>query len=251
VINALIIDDEQYCIDSLVMKLEPHSAVLTVVGTTTRAAEAAALVAQHKPHLIFLDINLGSINGFELLEQLGQPLPGVIFCTAYDHFAIKAFRYNALDYLLKPVQEEELAAAVAKAAETVVQPHLQQIQQAISTLQRKSMGLQKLALPSAAGFELVELTQLVRLEAASNYTRFYLTDGRKITVSKTLKEYEEVLDDEGFARIHQSHIINLKHLTQFNRGKTATVTMQDGMQLDISASRRDQFMGVFRNYFKA
>jgi len=251
-LKAVIIDDEQYCIDSLSAKLEAFPDKITLVGSTTQAGAAIALVQSHQPDVIFVDINLGTTTGFELLEKLPQPWPGIIFCTAYDHYAIKAFRYNALDYLLKPVEQHELGEAITKAA-VVTKPSLQldQLQLAISMLQRKSIGLQKIALPSVNGFELIELPELVRLEAASNYTHFYINNGRKITVSKTLKEYENLLEEEGFARIHQSHVINLKYLKSFNRGKTASVIMQDGIELDISATRRDKFMELFRDYFKA
>jgi two-component system LytT family response regulator len=129
-------------------------------------------------------------------------------------------------------------------------PDLSQIKQTITQLRDKATGLKKMALPTLQGFELIELEELVRLEAASNYTHFFLVGGKKITISKTLKEYEDLLEADGFARIHQSHIINLRFLKSFNKGKTATIAMQDGTVLDIGNTRREAFMEKFKEYFK-
>jgi two-component system, LytTR family, response regulator len=250
-IQALIIDDEQYCIDSLRAKLKPYAAEIEVVAGISKVADMPGAVAKYKPQVLFLDINLGPFTGFDLVEKLSPPLPKIVFTTAYDHFAIKAFKINALDYLLKPVDADELEQTIQKIRKIESPwPDLAQIKQTITQLRDKSTGFKKLALPTLQGFELIDLEELIRLEAASNYTHFYLAGGKKMTISKTLKEFEELLESDGFARIHQSHVINLRFLKSFNKGKTATVAMQDGAILDVGTTRREAFMEKFREYFK-
>lgn len=250
-IKAIIIDDEQYCIDSLKAKLDRYAPDLIVVASVTEVAEMGKTIARFQPHVIFLDINLGPITGFELIETLPAPLPKIVFTTAYDQFAIKAFKYNAIDYLLKPIDEDDLEQTMLKLKNTKSHwPQSDLIGKTISQFKDKSGGFNKLALPTLNGFELIDLNELIRLEAASNYTHFFMVGDKKMTISKTLKEYEDLLESDGFARIHQSHIINLRFLKSFNKGKTATITMQDGAVLDVGATRRNAFMETFREYFK-
>jgi two-component system LytT family response regulator len=250
-IKALIIDDEQYCIDSLAAKLKAYEQEIELVACISNVQDMAEAVAKYKPQVLFLDINLGPFSGFELIEKLNPPLPKIVFTTAYDHFAIKAFKFNAIDYLLKPVDDDELEQTIQKLRQVESPwPDLLQIKQTISHLRENTTGFNKLALPTLQGFELIDLNELIRLEAASNYTHFFLLGDKKMTISKTLKEYEELLESNGFARIHQSHIINLRFLKSFNKGKTATITMQDGAVLDVGATRRNAFMEKFKEYFK-
>jgi two-component system, LytTR family, response regulator len=250
-IKAIIIDDEQYCIDSLAAKLKEYEPEIELVAGISNVQDMADAVAKYKPQVLFLDINLGPFSGFDLIEKLNPPLPKIVFTTAYDHYAIKAFKFNAIDYLLKPVDAEELAQTIQKIKQIESPwPDLVHIKQTINQLRESTNGIRKLALPTLNGFELIDLNELIRLEAASNYTHFFLHGDKKITISKTLKEYEDLLESDGFARIHQSHIINLKFLKSFNKGKTATITMQDGAVLDVGATRRNAFMEKFKEYFK-
>jgi two-component system LytT family response regulator len=249
--TAVIVDDELHCIESLQHKLDMCSQPITVKAVCTNAALAPKLIQEQQPDVVFLDINLGAFTGFEVLEKLQPPLPKIIFTTAYDHYAIRAFRYNAIDYLLKPIDAEELEQAILKARNTQSYwPGLHQIQQAVTHLSRKASNLQKLALPTITGFELVALDDLVRLEAASNYTHFYLHNGKKMTVSKTLKEYDDLLEPEGFVRIHQSHMINMRYLKSYQKGKNPVAIMQDDIELDIGATRRDAFMEKCKAFFR-
>ncbi len=250
-IQAIIIDDEPYCIESLTAKLKPYAGEIEVVAGICKPEEMPGAVATYKPQVVFLDINLGPFTGFDLIEKMPPPLPKIVFTTAYDHFAIKAFKFNAIDYLLKPVDADELEQTVEKLRQIKsLWPASPQIKNIISQIRDKAAGFKKLALPTLHGFELIDLEELTRLEAASNYTHFYLAGGKKITISKTLREYEDLLEDDGFVRIHQSHLINLRYLKSFNKGKTASVTMQDGAVLDVGNTRREAFMDKFREYFK-
>jgi two-component system LytT family response regulator len=250
-IQALIIDDEQYCIDSLTAKLSAYEGEIEIVAGISKVAEMPAAVAKYKPQVLFLDINLGPFTGFDLIEKLNPPLPKIVFTTAYDDYAIKAFKFNAVDYLLKPIDTDELGQTIQKLRQLESPwPDIAQIRQTITQLREKATGFKKLALPTLQGFELIDLEELIRLEAASNYTHFYLVSGKKMTISKTLKEFEELLESDGFARIHQSHIINLRFVKTYNKGKTASISMQDGAILDVGTTRRDAFMEKFKEYFK-
>jgi two-component system LytT family response regulator len=249
--KAIIIDDEQYCIDSFAAKLTPYAGEIELVAGISNILEMQQAVAKYKPHILFLDINLGPFTGFDLIEKMNPPLPKIVFTTAYDHYAIKAFKFNAVDYLLKPVDGEELEQTIKKLRQVEsLWPDLSHINQTITQLRNNANGFKKLALPTLQGFELINLEELVRLEAASNYTHFYILGGKKLTISKTLKEYEDLLEAEGFARIHQSHLINLRFIKRFNKGKTATIYMQDGALLDVGTTRREAFMEKFKEYFK-
>jgi two-component system, LytTR family, response regulator len=249
--KAVILDDEQYCIDSLTQKLLRFPHHLTLEHTFTNARSAIDYLNQHKTDLLFLDINLGSLTGFDVIEQLEKPIPRIIFTTAYDHHAIRAFKYNALDYLLKPIDEEELQQSLERfEQEGAVFPGITEIESAVKTLKNKVQDIQKIALPTLQGFEIIELKNLVRLEANSNYTHFITEDGKRTIISKTLKEYEDLLEPEGFVRIHQSHIINMQFIKRFVKSKNPVVVMQDGTELDVSATRKEYFMEQFKNNFR-
>lgn len=244
-------DDEQFCIDSLMQKLNKFQKKVIVIHTFTHPEAAIGSLTKTAPDVLFLDINLGAMTGFDLVEKLPAPLPKIIFTTAYDHHAVRAFKYNALDYLLKPIDEEELGRAIGKLDEPeMAWPGFQQIQQAVQDLNSRVTDIQKIALPTINGFELIELKNLVRLEANSNYTHFIMNDGKKIIISKTIKEYEDLLDPEGFVRIHQSHIINMRYLKSFIKGKSATVVMHDGSELDVGATRKEYFLEKFKSNFR-
>ncbi len=250
-IQVLIIDDEQYCIDSLTAKLQVYAGELEIVAAISNILDMPGAVAQYNPQVLFLDINLGPFTGFDLIEKLTGPIPKIVFTTAYDQYAIKAFKYNAIDYLMKPIEAEELDHTIQKLRlKEAPWPDFSHMHNAILQLKDKATGIQKIALPTINGFELVEIDSLIRLEAASNYTHFYMVGGKKITISKTLKEYEELLDSDGFVRIHQSHIINMRFLKSFIKGKTATVIMNDGSELDIGATRKEYFLEKFKLNFR-
>ncbi len=250
-ITALIIDDEEYCIDSLKAKLTNHTNEIQLLDSVSKPEYMLSAITKYDPQVIFLDINLGPFTGFDLIEKLIPPLPKIVFTTAYDQYAIKAFKYNAIDYLLKPINADDLAKTIQKLKSTESSwPDIQQMEQTILKLKTKTSRFQKLALPTLHGFELIDIDDLIRLEAASNYTHFYMKDSKKITISKTLKEYEELLDTEGFTRIHQSHMVNMRYIKNMVKGKTATITLHDGTVLDIGATRRDSFMERFKVFYK-
>jgi two-component system LytT family response regulator len=241
-IKAIIIDDEPFCVESLMYKLTENCADVQVIAACKNAADSIATLQEQQPDLIFLDIDLPDLDGFKLLEQLPVINFQVIFTTAYNEFAVKAFKFNALDYLLKPIDEEELVQAVERFRQRARQePGMQQLQQLLQNLQLNTREHGRMALPTARGQLFIDLADIIRLESESNYTRFYLADKTNVLVSRTLKDYEAMLSGHNFVRVHHSSIINLLHVKEYYKGKGGTVMMDDGMEIEISV-RRKQFL---------
>ncbi|UFH53376.1 LytTR family DNA-binding domain-containing protein [Spirosoma sp. KNUC1025] len=244
-IKAIIIDDEAHCRDTLSMQLAKYCSNVQVLAQCRSAAEGLKAIAEHTPAVLFLDVEMPVMNGFEMLEQLPSVPFDIIFTTGYDSYAIKAIRFSALDYLLKPIDKDDLIQAVAKVNR---QPELQmnqQIQLLLQKLDHKA-PLQKIALPSLQGFELVLIDTIIRCEADDNYTRVYLKDRSPLLVSRTLKEIEELLEDNSFLRVHQSHLINLNEIVRYVRGEGGYVVMSDNSTVHVSRSRKDELLKVFR-----
>jgi two-component system, LytTR family, response regulator len=244
-IRAIIIDDEKHCRETLSILLErycPEVRVLAECGSGEQGLEA---IRKHRPDLVFLDVEMPHLNGFEMLQQLPEIPFKVIFVTGYDEYAIKAIRFSALDYLLKPVDKEELLKAVGK-AEVQLEPRREaQLDILLQKLQPKPSGLQKIALPTQEGFELVPLEAIIKCESDSNYTHVFLRGGKRLLVSRTLKEIEELLRDHPFLRVHHSHLINLNEIVQYVRGEGGYVVMSDGSSVNVSRSRKEALLKVF------
>jgi two-component system LytT family response regulator len=240
-IKAIIIDDEAFCIESLVYKLRESCPDVQVIATCNNAKESIPVLQELQPDLVFLDINLPDLDGFRLLEQLPSIPFQVVFTTAYNEYAVKAFKVNALDYLLKPVDEEDLVQAVERYRQRMRQDNgIQQLQQLLQTMQL-NRDHSRIALPTARGQLFIAVNDIVRLESESNYTRFYLSDKSNVLVSRTMKDYEILLSPHNFVRVHNSSIINLLHVKEYYKGKGGTVMMDDGMEIEISV-RRKQFL---------
>lgn len=247
-IKALIVEDEDASRKSLRLLLEKFCPEIEVMGEAINVEEASQIVRTQHPELVFLDIKLSEDNGFRLLDAF-QPLPfKVIFTTAYDEFATKAFRYSVLDYLLKPIHFDELIQAVEKYKSG---ESLQLAAQQLDTLAHNLKNLPpRVALPTKEGFQFVELEAVVRCEADSNYTRFYLSSSKKILTSRSLKVYEDMLASAGFFRIHRSHLINMKFLDRYRRGKHPEVEMADGAVLALAPFRKELFESYLDMYVK-
>lgn len=237
-IKAIIIDDEAFCIESLMYKLTESCPDVQVIATCRNASEGIPALQELQPDLVFLDINLPDLDGFRLLEQLPSINFQVVFTTAYNEYAVKAFKVNALDYLLKPVDEDDLVQAVDRFRQRMRQDNgIQQLQQLLQTLQL-NRDHNRIALPTARGQLFIAVNDIVRLESESNYTRFYLSDKSNVLVSRTLKDYEILLSPHNFVRVHNSSIINLLHVKEYYKGKGGTVMMDDGMEIEISVRRK-------------
>ena len=240
-IRALIIDDEQHCVESLSFRLSENCPHVKIIGDCQTVASGAEAIIRLQPDLIFLDINLPDGSGFSLLDKIAPASVHVIFTTAYDAFAIKAFKFNAVDYLLKPVGDDDIRTAVDRYKHRTLARDYAGLRNVLEAVRKTGEGINKIALPTAHGHVFVSLNDIIRLQADSNYTIFFLKDGSKITVAKTLKEYDDLLSDLPFFRIHNSDIINLAFVKEYNKGKGGTVVLNDGTELEVSVRRKPLF----------
>lgn len=244
-IKAILIDDEEHCRESLSIQLARYCPEVSLLAACASAAEGLKAIEQFHPDVVFLDVEMPRMNGFELLQEFTNIPFGVIFTTGYDAYAIKAIRFSALDYLLKPIDKDELIKAVAKIHAKPVPTINQQFDILLEKLGDKPVKLQKIALPSLEGFELVQLESILRCESDSNYTYVYLKTGRKLLVSRTLKEIEEVLEGHSFLRVHHSHVVNLNEIERYVRGEGGYLIMSDQSSVTVSRSRKEALLTVF------
>jgi two-component system, LytTR family, response regulator len=219
-INAIIIDDEPYSCQALVTLLKKHCPQVNVNATVHSPLEAADQIRQYQPQLVFLDVEMPHLNGFSLLESLAPVSFQVIFTTSYDQYAIKAIRFSALDYLLKPIDPQELKNAVQKATEVLNQPGLPSQLELLFNQWKKPAALSnRIALPTLDGLQIISVDTILYCIANSNYTTICLKDQPKLVVSRTLKEIEEMLEEYQFLRIHHSSLVNLLEIRKYTRGK--------------------------------
>jgi two-component system LytT family response regulator len=245
-IKAILIDDEVHCLDTLNILLTDFCPEVQVQQQCMSAKKGLEAIEKFKPDLVFLDIEMPSMNGFELLEQFAQIPFSVIFTTSYDQYAIKAIRFSALDYLLKPIDPKELVAAVHKIQVLSHPPTVEQFQMLMDQIQHKEPGFTKIAVPTAEGFELIPANELVRCEADDNYTHLFLKSKKKITACRTLKEMEEQLESfSAFLRVHHSYMVNLNEVTKYVRGEGGYLVMTDGSTVNVSRSRKEALLKYF------
>jgi two-component system LytT family response regulator len=246
-IRAIIIDDELHCINTLALLLKAYCPDVNVVAACQSPLDGKQAIETLKPGLVFLDIEMPEMNGFKLLEQLHDVSFAIIFTTGYDQYAIKAIKFSALDYLMKPIDPNELAAAVKKVQEQRHLPFAAQFQVLLRQLQGKDHSFNKLAVPTSDGFELIPVDELMWCAADDNYTHFYLKNKITITACRTLKEVEEMLADfDFFIRVHHSHIVNLKEVTRYVRGEGGYLILSDGTSVNVSRTRKDVLLSAFQ-----
>lgn len=238
--RVYILDDEKSALEVLEIYIQKHFPQLEIVGTQTKPLEAVLEIAACAPDLLFIDVQMPKLNGFEVIEQLPKPWPMVVFTTAFDKFAIEAIKFSALYYLLKPLDISELKQAVAKAEEN--KGKLNQQDNLIELIQNLRLGTQakpRIAVRNNDAIEYLNVPEIVRCEADNNYTRIFLNDGKKILVSKTLKEFEGLLEQFDFIRIHQSHLINKDYLKRYIKTDGGSVVLADGTELPVARARKD------------
>jgi len=243
-IQAIIVEDEEKSCEVLKKMLTEYCADIVVTGVANNIHDAKKLIELKHPELIFLDIQLPDGISFLLIDEIHPVDFKIIFTTAYSDYAIKALKCAALDYLLKPININELVAAVDKykihKTSTTYLKGLVTLQENISHFEKEK--LKTIGLATLNEILFVPIDDIIRLEAASNYTHFYIENSSKVTVSHTLKYYEDLLENNYFMRVHQSHIINLKKVKKYIKGKTGTVIMNDGQNIDISPKKKDVFL---------
>lgn len=244
-LNAIIIDDEIRWIEELKLLLGEYCPGVNVLAQYCLSKEGLDAIKKLKPDLVFLDIEMPGMNGFELLEQFTEIPFAVIFTTCYDRYAIKAIRFSALDYLLKPVDTKELIRAIKRVEDKKDLPMAAQFQVLLNQIRVKGQDFNKLAVPTLEGFELIQTDQLMRCNANDNYTCFYMKDKNKIMACRTLKEIEEQLKDfKFFIRVHHSHIVNLNEVVKYIRGEGGHLILSDGTSINVSKSRKDKLLNT-------
>jgi two-component system LytT family response regulator len=241
-IKAIIVDDEPDCCETIVSLLEDYCQSVEVKGVYNNAADALASILKQSPDLVFLDVEMPRMNGFEMLEQLPQINFDIIFTTGYDQYALKAIRFSAIDYLLKPVDREELQRAVQKAMHRSQRTIAQQVEILMQKIHQPSKPISKIALPTMEGLQMVPVDSVISCESDSNYTVLLLKNKKKLIVSTTLKEMEEMLEEHSFARVHRSYLINLNEVEKYVKGEGGYLIMSDGSTIDVSRNRKEQLM---------
>jgi two-component system, LytTR family, response regulator len=245
-IKAIIIDDEIHCLETLSLLLKEYCLNVQLLEQCRSAKKGLEAIEKLKPDLVFLDIEMPAMNGFEMLEQFIEIPFAIIFTTSYDQYAIKAIRFSALDYLLKPIDPNELMSAVKKVQELRHLPMAEQFQMLLKQVQGKGNHFNKIAVPTFEGFELIPADQVLYCEANDNYTHLFLKNKTKIIACRTLKEMEEQLQDfPFFVRVHHSYMVNLNEVTRYVRGEGGYLVMSDGSTVNVSRSRKDSLMKWF------
>jgi two-component system LytT family response regulator len=247
-IKSIIIDDEVHCLETLSLSLNEFCPDVQLLDQCRSAKNGLLAIENYKPDLVFLDIEMPMMNGFEMLEQLPEIPFAIIFTTSYDQYAIKAIRFSALDYLLKPIDPKELVAAIHKVQVRKSRPSAEQFSLLLNKIQNKETGFAKIAVPTSEGYELIPADAIVSCEADDNYTHFYLKNQKKVTACRTLKEVEEILESfSSFIRVHHSYLVNLNEVIKYVRGEGGYLVMTNGSTVNVSRSRKEallKFLGV-------
>jgi two-component system, LytTR family, response regulator len=247
--KILIVDDEADACEILQILIERHIAPEKEVKSCNSPAEAMQLIASYKPSLVMLDIEMPSMNGFDLLNRIGTWDFDVIFTTAYDKYAIKAIRFSALDYLLKPIDVVDLQNAINR---HIVRKELRPLQHhelvgnLMHNLKQKDESDFKLALSTMKGFSFFEPRNIIRLEGVGNYTRFFFTDHKPVLVSRIIKDYEEILLEFGFLRVHKSFLVNKKYITHYD--KDGLLWLTDGTHISVSRRKKEEVIKELKDW---
>lgn len=247
-LTAIIVDDELESRKTLHNFLKMFCPNVVVLAQAADVVPGIKAIKQHQPDVVFLDIQMPGGTGFDLLELIQSINFEVIFTTAFDEYAIKAFKYSAIDYLLKPIDPDELIAAVDKltAAQTALPDSTHNfIQQRIDVLfanYTQANGFQKLSLPTTDGIDFVNIGDIVRCESERNYTLFYMQSGERMLVTKNIKEYEKMFATSHFFRVHKSHLVNLNFMKKYVKGEGGYLIMQDGSEIEVARRRKAAFL---------
>lgn len=243
-IKTIIIEDEKKSRDMLAGLIEKNCPELTVIGLGKDVNEGETLIRQLKPDLVFLDISMPDGSGFDLLERVQGCKFELIFATASDQHAIRAIKYSACDYLLKPIDVEELQQAVQKVVtrKKISPPDMENLQFLIQQLKRTDENFAKITLPTGTAYEVVNLKDIIRMEADGSYTYFYLSNHRKLMVTASLKHYEDILPEADFLRVHHHNLINMNHVIRFLKEDGGYAIMSDESKVEISRRKKDAFM---------
>lgn len=250
-ITAIIIDDDNNLRDGLRGLLSFYAPEIKIIGEAEDVTSGVAVMDKLKPQVVFLDIQLNDGTGFDVLEQIaqknGKTTSHIVFITAHEEYAIKAFRFSALDFLLKPIDPDELEIVIGKIKNVLEKnDSYAHIDLLLENIRKKVDNFKRIALTTADGIHLFEVSDIIRCEGEDNYTTFYIKNNKPVIVSRTLKEYEELLSEYGFERIHQRHLINLAFLKSYVKKEGGFVVMADNAQLPISARKKERLQELIK-----
>lgn len=245
--KSVIIDDEQNAREALEQILTNFCEDIAIVGKAENIKTGKDLILKTKPDIVFLDIEMPDGTGFDLLEQLPEHNFSLIFATGHNDFALQAFQYNALDYILKPVDIDDVINAVEKAKKTKPQINEELVKQLLLSVNEKQH--KKLILKTSEEIHIITVDDIIRCEAEGGYTTFYLTDRNKILISKNLKEYESILKNNGFIRTHNSHLVNMNYIEKYKKSDGGFLIMKDKTQIPVSLRKKEAVLDALENFF--
>jgi len=251
-ITAVLVDDDSNLREGMKVLLSRYAPEIRILGEAENVSDAVSVIDGMNPQVVFLDIQLANGTGFDILEKLteknGKIESQVVFITAHEQYAIKAFRFSALDFLLKPVDPEELQKVIEKIKNTVKKrDSFDHIDLLLENIRKKVDNFKRIALSTTDGIHLFDVSDIIRCESTDNYTTFYIKNSKPILISKTLKEYEELLAQHGFERIHQSHLINLAYLKSYIKKDGGYVIMSDNSNLPVSQRKKERLQELIKN----
>ena len=243
-IETIIIDDERHCIDHLSGLLSTYcGSMIRLAGSAGTVEDGWRTILELQPQLVFLDIQLKEETSFELLNRFPVIDFDIIFVTAYEKYAIRAFKFSAIDYLLKPVDPDDLRQAVSRLQQKRSKEEIVKRFETLSYNLRSAPALpRRISVPTMKGLEFLPVQDIIRCESHINYTSIFLMTGQKLTVARTLKEFEELLSEHNFFRVHNSHLINLAWIKSYNKGKGGSVSMTDNTEIEVSTRRKDELL---------
>lgn len=246
-LRAVIVDDERSSLQNLQQKLTEFCPDIQVIASSEKPEEAILLIRQHKPDVIFLDIEMPRMSGIRMLDELTDYTGEIIFTTAYNHYAVDAIRISAFDYLVKPVSITELQNAVArlvKYKQSETKERLDILRQSLSETKSQE---DKIAVPTSEGLEFIQIRNIVHIESSSNYSKIFLVSGKNMLVTKLLKDFEDILSPYRFYRVHNSHLINMNYIQKYIRGEGGQVVLQNGDVVDVSRRKKEEFLKLIAN----
>jgi two-component system LytT family response regulator len=249
-INCIIIDDEAKNIKLLQNMLEMYCPQVKILATDTEAKNGLMLIEELQPQLIFLDVEMPHMNGFDMLKKLEPVNFETIFVTAYSHYAVEAFEHHATGYITKPINTEKLVAAVNTAIKCIEEKNINRNLFSILEQNTRQAAPDKIPLSTSNGLIFVKLADILYCESSGNYTIFYLCSDKKIMVSRQLGEYEKLLPETNFTRIHDKYIINLSYIKEYIKGSGGDVVLENGKELPVASRRKEDFMSRFEKWIK-
>ncbi|MBX3252660.1 MAG: response regulator transcription factor [Chitinophagaceae bacterium] len=243
-INAIIVDDEQHCVDRLSGLLQEHfGSSVRVLDSFNSVEKALAGSRQLQPDLVFLDMRIQEKTGFDLLNGIEEINFDVIFTTAYEKYAVQAFKFSAVDYLLKPIDADELKSALERLQARISKLETaRKIDALFNNMKAGNNASKRIGIHTVNGITYIPVSDIIRCESAINYTTVFMKDNKRMTVAKTLKEFEDMLADYNFFRVHNSHLVNLHFVKQYHKGKGGYISMSDQSEVEVSTRRKDDLL---------